>query len=50
VGLGAADAARVRVTWPDGEVGPWLDVHANRFVNIARGASEAVVWTPPQAG
>jgi hypothetical protein len=37
----------VRVTWPDGEVGPWLDVAANQFVDIARGATEAVPWTPP---
>jgi hypothetical protein len=48
VGLGAASRARVRVTWPDGEVGPWLDVAANQFVDIARGATEAVPWTPPQ--
>ena len=25
-GLGSADEARVRVTWPDGEVGDWMDV------------------------
>ena len=48
VGLGSADRAQVRVTWPDGEVGPWLDVAANQFVDIARGATDAVPWTPPQ--
>ena len=32
----------VRVTWPDGEPGPWLDVAADRFVDIARGAAAAV--------
>jgi hypothetical protein len=48
VGIGPASHARVRVTWPDGDVGPWLDVDANRFLDIARGATEAVPWTPPQ--
>ena len=40
VGLGPATSARVRVTWPDGEVGPWVDVAADRVVAIARGASD----------
>jgi len=47
IGLGTADRARVRVTWPDGEIGPWLDVAANQFVDIARGATDAVPWAPP---
>ena len=42
--------ARVRVHWPDGETGPWLDVAANQFVDIARDATQAVPWTPPAAG
>jgi enediyne biosynthesis protein E4 len=42
VGLGAATSARVRVTWPDGEVGPWIDVPADRFVGIPRGSSSAI--------
>ncbi|MBT8213636.1 MAG: CRTAC1 family protein, partial [Acidimicrobiia bacterium] len=37
-GLGPADTGRVRVQWPDGEVGPWLNVAANQFVTIERGA------------
>jgi len=41
VGLGAATAARVRVTWPDGQVGPWIDVAADQVVGIARGSSSA---------
>ena len=46
-----ADEARVRVQWPDGEVGPWLSVAADRFVTIERGASErgaseATEWSP----
>ena len=32
VGLGQADQAEVRVTWPDGEVGPWLTAPPNGFV------------------
>jgi hypothetical protein len=46
VGLGRADRAQVRVTWPDGEVGPWLDVGADRIVRIRRGATSAEPWTP----
>ena len=46
LGLGSADGAEVRVTWPDGEVGPWLRVGAERFWRIARGAAAAEAWTP----
>ena len=42
VGLGGARSASVRVTWPDGEQGPWLPVDANRVVLVERGATEAV--------
>ncbi len=45
-GLGAAPDARVRVTWPDGEVGPWLTIAADTFATIERGATEALPWTP----
>jgi hypothetical protein len=48
VGLGSATAARVRVTWPDGEVGPWVDVSADKIVGIARGASTATAWPSAQ--
>jgi hypothetical protein len=44
VGLGPATSARVRVTWPDGEVGPWVDVTADQVVGIARGATTATPW------
>jgi len=47
VGLGAARSASVRVTWPDGEVGPWLDVGADRFVIIDRTTGTAQPWAPP---
>jgi enediyne biosynthesis protein E4 len=46
VGLGPGSDAQVRVTWPDGEVGPWRSVKANQFVDVERGASEARPWTP----
>jgi hypothetical protein len=45
-GLGSAPTAEVRVTWPDGEVGPWLPVTANGFATIERGATQAVPWQP----
>jgi hypothetical protein len=40
-GLGDADNMKVRVQWPDGEIGPWITVDANQFVSIDRGSSEA---------
>jgi hypothetical protein len=49
-GLGDANSVEVRVQWPDGEKGPWLDVDANRFRMIERDASEAVVWLPMGSG
>jgi hypothetical protein len=36
-GLGGAGAARVRVQWPDGQVGPWQQVAADQFVEIEPG-------------
>jgi hypothetical protein len=48
-GLGTAGNARVRVQWPDGEVGPWMQVTANQFVGIARGSTEAQPWAPPKS-
>jgi hypothetical protein len=47
-GLGTADRADVRVQWPDGEVGPWQPVDADRRVTIQRGG-EPREWTPPEA-
>jgi hypothetical protein len=46
-GLGSAGDAQVRVTWPDGQVGPWLPVKANQFVNLDRAAGDARPWSPP---
>jgi hypothetical protein len=48
-GLGDADATQIRVQWPNGRTGPWLELDANRFATIRRGASEPLIWTPPPA-
>jgi len=45
-GLGPAEGAKVRVQWPDGETGPWVDVKANGFSVIERGANQAEPWLP----
>ena len=47
VGLSSPDGAEVRVIWPDGEVGPWMPVTADTFVQIERGAAAPQPWTPP---
>jgi enediyne biosynthesis protein E4 len=44
LGLGTADHASVRVHWPDGDVGPWLQVPAAGHVTIERGAAAARPW------
>ncbi len=48
-GLGSAARAEVRVTWPDGEVGPWMTVDADQFVTIERGDDNATPWLPPSS-
>jgi enediyne biosynthesis protein E4 len=45
VGLGTADRAEVRVTWPDGERGPWIPVPADRYVTLERPSGEATPWS-----
>jgi hypothetical protein len=47
-GLGAADGAEIRVRWPDGEMGPWLELGADRFATVERGATEPRIWAPPR--
>ncbi|MGQ0607222.1 MAG: FG-GAP-like repeat-containing protein [Chloroflexota bacterium] len=44
VGLGDADRARLRVQWPDGEVGPWLDIDADGFSIVDREAGTVEPW------
>lgn len=45
-GVGDAARADVRVSWPSGEIGPWLPLSANGFAFVTRGASEAKPWSP----
>ncbi|MGF1665038.1 MAG: CRTAC1 family protein [Acidimicrobiia bacterium] len=45
-GLGDATAAEVRIQWPDGETGPWIDVSADTHVVIERDATTPAVWMP----
>lgn len=47
VGLGPANRARVRVQWPDGEWGPAMEVGADQFATIERGATTPTIWTAP---
>ena len=46
-GLGSASGAQVRVLWPDGQAGPWMQAGANEFAIIERGASGITPWRPP---
>ena len=39
-GVGEADSVEIRVQWPDGEWGPWLNVSSNQFVTVRRDAAE----------
>jgi hypothetical protein len=45
-GIGDASRAEVRVTWPDGEVGPWQEVGANGFSIVDRAGGETAPWSP----
>jgi len=43
-GAGDANSVEVRVQWPDGEIGRWLNVATNQLTIIERGADRAIVW------
>ena len=47
VGIGEASRAEVRITWPDGTVGPWHPVEADGWYVVDRDADAPVRWTPP---
>jgi hypothetical protein len=47
VGLGTAASAQLRVTWPDGQVGPWLSALVNQFLVVERDAPAVQRWQPP---
>jgi hypothetical protein len=49
-GLGPAERAEVRVTWPDGDVGPWMPIEADQVVRITRGAAEPEPLARPGDG
>ena len=44
VGLGEADRAEVRVTWPDGTAGAWQPVEADGWFILERGADAPLRW------
>ena len=46
-GLGAADQAEVRVTWPDAEQGSWITVAADQYVTLDRGTGDVMPWSVP---
>lgn len=46
LGLGSQEHVEIRVHWPDGETGPWIDVTAGARVTVERGAAVAVPWSP----
>jgi enediyne biosynthesis protein E4 len=48
-GLGEAADAEVRVQWPDGDIGPWIDAAADTFVVIERDATAPRSWLPGDA-
>jgi enediyne biosynthesis protein E4 len=48
LGLGDATDAELRVHWPDGELGPWIEVDAGEFAIIERGASAPTPWHPEE--
>ncbi|HEX6474908.1 MAG TPA: ASPIC/UnbV domain-containing protein, partial [Candidatus Limnocylindria bacterium] len=45
-GIGAADEASVKVTWPDGESEEALSVSADTWSIIERGTGRAEPWQP----
>lgn len=46
IGIGPSQRAEVRVTWPDGEIGPWQTIDAGSFSVIERGTDSLRAWTP----
>jgi len=49
-GLGTADEAEVRITWPDGTVGEWQRADANEFVIVDRTTGALETWQPEASG
>jgi hypothetical protein len=49
VGLGPQSQARLRVIWPGGQIGPWLDVPADEYAIVSR-AGGVIRWTAQGSG
>ncbi len=45
-GLGSASAARVRITWPDGTLGAWVQAGANQLIDVDRAVPGVTPWRP----
>ena len=45
-GLGTADTADVRVTFPGAQPGPWMTVGADSYYDITRGDDTPRAWSP----
>jgi len=45
-GLGDAVSAKVRMQWPDGELGPWMPVTADTFITIDRASDQPTTFVP----
>lgn len=45
-GIGRADTAEVRVIWPDGEEGDWMNVEANQSVVLDRESGTVAISRP----
>lgn len=43
-GLGEPNSAEVRVQWPDGTSGPWMNASSNQFLIIDRSEGEPTIW------
>jgi hypothetical protein len=50
LGLGDADNAELRVQWPDGQTGPWMELRAGQRVTIDRTAAAPIPWSSEEAG
>ncbi|MGQ0850025.1 MAG: CRTAC1 family protein [Actinomycetota bacterium] len=45
-GLGDVDTLEIRVQWPDGETGPWMNSRSNGFLIVRRDVTNPLVWRP----
>jgi enediyne biosynthesis protein E4 len=45
-GIGSVARAEVRVHWPDGTTGPWMQVGADQRLSIVRGETAPRPWSP----